>query len=193
MILMSYYEEIKAYEPANDQEANDKKVILTYIEDFEHNILTRDNEIAHMTSSGLILNKSLDKILMIHHNIYNTWAWTGGHADGEEDMLKTAVKEAMEETGLKNIVPLKKDLASIDILPVYGHMKRGKYVSAHLHLNASYALIASEDEVPVVNEEETSGVQWVPVCDLSSYSNEPYLIDVYMKIVNWARRNTLGV
>lgn len=187
---MSYYEEIKAYEPANDQEENDKKVILTYIEDFEHNILTRDNEIAHMTSSGLILNKSLDKILMIHHNIYNTWAWTGGHADGEEDMLKTAVKEAMEETGLKNIVPLKKDLASIDILPVYGHMKRGKYVSAHLHLNASYALIASEDEVPVVNEEETSGVQWVPVCDLSSYSNEPYLIDVYMKIVNWARKNT---
>ncbi len=169
---------------------NDKRVILNYIDHFKSNILTRENEIAHMTSSGLILNKSLDKILMIHHNIYQTWAWTGGHADGESDMLKTALKEAKEETGLKDIVPFRRELASIDILPVYGHMKRGRYVSAHLHLNTSYALIASETEVPVVNVEETSGVQWVPVNDLSSFSNEPYLIDVYMKIVQWARKKS---
>ncbi len=187
---MSYYQEIKSFTPANEQEANDKRVILNYIDHFKSNILTRENEIAHMTSSGLILNKSLDKILMIHHNIYQTWAWTGGHADGESDMLKTALKEAKEETGLKDIVPFRRELASIDILPVYGHMKRGRYVSAHLHLNTSYALIASETEVPVVNVEETSGVQWVPVNDLSSFSNEPYLIDVYMKIVQWARKKS---
>ncbi|WP_430886487.1 NUDIX hydrolase [Fusibacter sp. JL216-2] len=187
---MSYYQEIKSFTPANEQEANDKRVILNYIDHFKSNILTRENEIAHMTSSGLILNKSLDKILMIHHNIYQTWAWTGGHADGESDMLKTALKEAKEETGLKDIVPFRRKLASIDILPVYGHMKRGRYVSAHLHLNTSYALIASETEVPVVNVEETSGVQWVPVNDLSSFSNEPYLIDVYMKIVQWARKKS---
>jgi len=189
---MTYYEEIKAYQPVNDQEVNDKKIILSYIEKFETDILTRANEIAHMTSSGLILNESLDKILMIHHNIYKTWAWTGGHADGESDMLKTAVKEAKEETGLENIVPFKKDLASIDILPVYGHVKRGQYVSAHLHLNTSYALIASELDLPIVNEEETSGVQWVPVDELSSYSNEPYLIEVYLKIVDWARKQNRG-
>lgn len=187
---MSYYQEIKLFTPANEQEANDKRVILNYIDHFKSNILTRENEITHMTSSGLILNKSLDKILMIHHNIYQTWAWTGGHADGESDMLKTALKEAKEETGLKDIVPFRRELASIDILPVYGHMKRGRYVSAHLHLNTSYALIASETEVPVVNVEETSGVQWVPVNDLSSFSNEPYLIDVYMKIVQWARKKS---
>ena len=49
-----------------------------------------------MTSSGLIFNKNLDKILMVHHNIYNTWSWTGGHADGEDDLLKVAIKEAKE-------------------------------------------------------------------------------------------------
>jgi len=61
--------------------------------------LLRDNEIAHITSSGFILNKSLDKALLIHHNIRNVWAWTGGHADGNSNLLEVAIQEAVEETG----------------------------------------------------------------------------------------------
>ncbi|MDF2821201.1 MAG: hydrolase [Clostridiales bacterium] len=146
---MNYREEIRKYQPVNEQEMNDKKVILDYIEYFYEDILTRENQIAHMTSSGLILNESLDKILMIHHNIYKTWTWTGGHAEGDSDMLGVALKEAKEETGVMNIVSLTQNLASIDIIPVYGHVKRGKYVSSHLHLNTSYILIADEKEALV--------------------------------------------
>ena len=184
---MPYLNEIKNYRPNNAQEESDKKVIINYIENFRHNILTRENEIAHMTSSGLILNENLTKILMIHHNIYNTWTWTGGHADGDSNMLEVAIKEAKEETGVKNIRALSTDMASIDILPVYGHIKRGKYISSHLHLNTSYALIADENEVLVLNEDETSDVGWIEIDKLNQFSNEPYIIDVYMKIVNWAR------
>lgn len=186
---MNFREEIMKYQPINEQEKNDKKVILDYIDFFYENILTRENQIAHMTSSGLILNKSLDKILMIHHNIYDTWTWTGGHADGDSDMLKVALKEAKEETGLCNVRPLIYDLASIDILPVYGHIKRGKYVSAHLHLNTSYILIADEGDKLAINEEETSDVGWVEVSSLHEYSNEPYLIEVYKKIIDKGRNS----
>lgn len=185
---MNYREEIQRYKPINEQESNDKKIILDYIEHFYENILTRDNQIAHITSSGLILNKSLNKILMIHHNIYNTWTWTGGHADGDSDMLKVALKEAKEETGASNIVPLTEKLISIDIIPVYGHIKRGKYVSSHLHLNTSYALIADEEENLVINKEETSDVDWVEINRLDQYSNEPYLINIYNKIIEKARK-----
>ncbi|WP_069999127.1 NUDIX hydrolase [Cellulosilyticum sp. I15G10I2] len=184
---MYFREEILKYEPVNEQEKSDKKIILQYIEHFYHNILTRENQIAHMTSSGLILNKSLDKILMIYHNIYNTWAWTGGHADGDSNMLEVALKEAREETGVSNILPLSDDLASVDIIPVYGHRKRGVYVSSHLHLNTSYVLIADENERLVINKEETSGVSWVEVNKLEQYSNEPYLIEIYKKIIERAR------
>lgn len=189
---MPYIDEIEAFMPSNPQEENDKIIILEYISKFSDTILTRDNRIAHMTSSGLILNPSLDKILMIHHNIYKTWAWTGGHADGERDMLFTAVKEAKEETGVVNIHPLSNEIASLDILPVYGHFKNKQYVSAHLHLNVSYALVAEEHEALRINVEETSGVQWIPVPQLDKFSNEPYLIDVYMKIVDWARNQASG-
>jgi len=185
---MSYLNEIIMYEPSNEQEDNDKKIILNYIKDYPHNILTRENEIAHMTSSGLILNEALDKILMIHHNIYNTWTWTGGHADGDVNMLEIAIKEAIEETGVKSVRPLTEQMVAIDILTVNGHEKRGRYVSAHLHLNTSYALIADESDEFILNEDETSGVEWVDVDRLHEYSNEPYLIDVYMKIVNKARQ-----
>lgn len=180
---IDYKKAISEYIPVNIQEESDKNIILDYIDAFRENILKRENKIAHMTSSALILNEKMDKILMIHHNIYNTWTWTGGHADGEADMLSVAVREAMEETGIKYPHLLMRDIASLDIIPVYGHMKRGEYVSAHLHLNTSFILIADENEELTVNEDETSGVRWIEKNRLEEYSNEPYLIAIYNKIL----------
>jgi len=185
---MKYINQIKAYKCMNDQEKNDKEIILNFIKDYEHNILTRENQIAHITSSGFIMNASLSKVLMIHHNIYNTWAWTGGHADGESDLLKIAVKEAKEETGLDSIHVMDAEIASIDILPVKGHIKRGAYVSAHLHLNVAYLLKASEDQSLVLNERETSGLQWFDLNKIDLQSKEPELIKIYNKLINKAKK-----
>lgn len=184
---MPFRDAVRKYKPVNDQEANDQGIMLYYMDHFQETVLTRANELAHMTSSGLILNESMDKVLMIHHNIYGTWTWTGGHADGESDMLKVALKEACEETGVERIRPLDGAIASIDILPVWGHYKRGEYVSAHLHLNTSYVLIADERDKLVINKEETSGVRWVEVDRLHAFSNEPYLIEVYHKIIAYGK------
>lgn len=184
---MKFIKQIEDYIAVNEQDKNDRKVILDYINDYKDNILTRDNEIAHMTSSAFILNKTCDKVLMIHHNIYNTWTWTGGHADGEEDLLTTAIKEAMEETGLKKLKTLSSYISSLDILPVWGHMKRGSYVSAHLHLNASYILIADENEELLINEEETSGIAWISIEDMPAKSNEPFLLEIYFKLIERAK------
>ena len=107
--------------------------MLDYLHLFEGNILTRENEFAHFTSSGFILNENKDKVLMIYHNLYNSWAWTGGHADGEEDLLKVAIKEAKEETGVVNIQPLSTQIMSLDILPVWGHMKKVPML-AHINI-----------------------------------------------------------
>ncbi|MHC1747138.1 MAG: NUDIX hydrolase [Cellulosilyticaceae bacterium] len=184
---MLFTKQIVAYEPQNEQEIGDKRVILDYIETFPDNILLRSNVFAHLTSSGFIMNENLDKILMIHHNIYNTWAWTGGHADGDTDLLYIALKEATEETGVVNVRALDGKINSIDILPVWGHMKNGRYVSAHLHLNASYILIADENDALCINEDETTGVKWVPIDKITEYSNEPDIIAVYHKLIQRAQ------
>lgn len=183
---MNYKSEIEKYIPSNLQEESDKNIILDYIERYD-NVLLRENKIAHITSSGLVLNRSLDKVLMVHHNIYNTWSWTGGHADGEKNTLKVAIKEAVEETGVNDIFPLTENIVSLDILPVYGHIKKGKYVSAHIHLSISYVLIANEEDTLVVKEDENSGVKWIKVSEIEKLSNEPYLINIYNKIIEKAK------
>ncbi len=61
---------------------------------------------------------------MIHHNIYKTWAWTGGHADGDPDLIHVAIKEAIEETGVKHFHVVSEEILSLDVLTVDGHIKK---------------------------------------------------------------------
>lgn len=177
---MRWIEDIRNYIPYNEQEEKDKKTIVFALSKFE-NLLTRENPLAHMTSSGYIVNKERTKVLMIYHNIYNSWAWTGGHADGESDLLSVAVKEAVEETGVKNIKVITSDIFSVDVIEVLGHVKKGVYVSAHLHLNACYLLEADERDELFVKPDENSGVQWLPIDELHKYSSEPHMIKLYTK------------
>lgn len=179
--------QIASYVPVCEQERVDKKNIYHYIKAHPHNILMRENEIAHMTSSGFIMNPSLTKVLVIFHKVYQAWGWTGGHMDGDRDMLAVALKEAKEETGLQHLRPLSKHMMSLDILPVWGHMKKGSYVGAHLHLNGAYVLIADERAPLIQNEEETEGVMWINADEIATYSTEPELVVVYDKLIRAAR------
>jgi len=184
---MNYIDQINEFVSVNSQESQDKKIIIDYNEQFSHNILLRDNDIAHITSSGFIMNKTLDKALMVHHNIRNVWSWTGGHADGDRDLLKVAIKEAKEETGIINVTPLTENIITIDILPVYGHMRKGKYVSGHFHLSIAYILITSEEEKLIVNEDENSGVRWFDVDKFNDSYFDIHDVYLYNKLIKRAK------
>jgi 8-oxo-dGTP pyrophosphatase MutT (NUDIX family) len=179
---MNWKKAIENYIPYNEQEKSDKEVILYCINNFE-DVLTRENKIAHITSSAFVVNKARDKALMIYHNIYNSWSWTGGHADGEGDLLEVALKEAREETGVNNIQPVTSEIFGLDILPVLGHVKRGIYISAHLHLSLSYLIQGDEGEALFVKEDENSDVKWIPIDEVNTYSNEPHMHRVYEKLI----------
>ena len=189
---MKFIDQILKYKPVNEQDLSDKNIILNYINDYRQNILLRENFIAHMTSSGFVINRECTKVLMIFHKIYNTWTWTGGHADGMEDLLEVALKEAKEETGLKNLVSISDNVYSVDILPVWGHFKKGKYISAHLHLNTSFILIGDEREELIVNEEETNGVKWILIEDMIEHSKEPFLIEIYLRLIEKAKEKLIN-
>ena len=177
-----YVDEIRAYQPRDGQEAADRKMILEYIARFPDSILTRENEIAHMTSSGFVVNADATRVLMAHHNIYRVWAWTGGHADGEGDLLSVALREAREETGAVHVRPLSAEIASLDILPVWGHVKRGKYVCAHQHLNVSYLLLADEADPLRPRAGENTRVAWLDAARLLEFTNEWQMDGVYTKL-----------
>lgn len=183
---MHYIEAIETYQSICDQERNDQKIMLAHIAQYGDQTLSREQQLAHFTSSSIILNEEMTHMLMIHHNIYNTWTWTGGHMDSETDFLKVALKEASEETGLTQLRPLCESINSLDILPVWGHVKRGAYVSAHLHLNASFVLIAPMTEALSIKPDENSDIKWVPFEAVNAHSNEPDIIAVYNKLLSRA-------
>ena len=191
---MNYVEEIINFKPSCKQEENDKKLMLELINKYGDEILYRESELFHITSSSFTMNKTLDKVLMVHHNIYNSWSWIGGHADGEENLLSVALREIQEESGVSKMKAERDKAISLDILTTNGHIKRGKYVSSHLHLNISYYIIADEDEELHIKPDENSGVKWIPVDELEVYVTEPDMLVIYKKILHKIKENNpLGI
>ncbi|MDD2493038.1 MAG: NUDIX hydrolase [Bacilli bacterium] len=182
--MEKYREQIEKFVPTCEQEIKDKELILECIDTYQNKILTREIKIAHLTASGLICNHDFTKILMAYHNIYDSWSWTGGHVDGDFDLYEVALKEATEEVGITNLKAFSSDIISLEILPVYGHIKRDQYVSCHLHLNVTYVFIADENEKVKAKEDENSGVMWIKERELEKYCTEEEMIPVYRKIIN---------
>ena len=182
-----FREEIAAFVPQTPAEEADQRQMLAYIDQYPDTILFRENPAVHMTASGFVLSADGEWVLMAHHNIYKVWAWTGGHADGEEDLLSVALREAREEPGASHIRPLSEQIASLEILPVWGHVKRGVYVPSHLHLNVSYLLTADRDGPLKVREGENTGVAWLPANRLLELTNEWQMDPVYTKLLERGR------
>ncbi|MEK4283106.1 MULTISPECIES: NUDIX hydrolase [Ureibacillus] len=178
---MDLRQQIKNYTPYNAQEAKDQELILRYMDTFD-NLLTRGNEFAHFTASAWLVNKDRTKVLMVYHNIYQSWSWVGGHADGDADLLGVAIKEAKEETGLKQVTPVLKDIFSIEILGVAAHEKKGKHVATHLHLNATFLLEANEHELLHIKPDENSDIKWFLLDEAVEASTERELQVVYKKL-----------
>jgi 8-oxo-dGTP pyrophosphatase MutT (NUDIX family) len=176
-----YKEEFNSYIPKCEQEEVDKRAIVNFINNND-NCLLRTNLIAHITSSAIVVNKKMDKVLFAHHNIYNSWAWVGGHNDGNPNLLEVAIKEAREETGISNIIPYNDEIISIDVIQVENHIKNGCFVGDHLHLNATFLLIANEEDNLIVKEDENSGVRWFYINEVFNYVNEERIKKVYSKI-----------
>lgn len=172
------YNEIKNYIPFDEKEANDKEVMLEFIKNND-DVLTRNNRIGHFTTSAWITNKDRTKVLMIYHNIYKSWAWVGGHVDGDEDFLRVIKKEIGEETGLTNLKLLSDGLCGLNIVTVENHIKRGKQVSSHLHFDVEFLFEADENDAIRIKEDENSGVKWVDINKVNEYSTEEIMWPIY--------------
>lgn len=167
-------EDLENYKPFDEQEIKDKELFLKYINLYSKShkpmdyLLIRDNSFAHFSATAFVVNKQKNKVLLIHHNIFNGWAYPGGHADGEEDLLSVAIREVEEETGIK-ATPLDTSIFSIQALPVLGHIKNCKYVSAHTHLDVIFLLEADDTHQLRIKPDENKYVGWFPLTS-STYS-----------------------
>lgn len=179
---MEILESIERYIPFNEQEERDRVLILRALRE-EKNVFSRENEAMHMTASAWVTNETQDRVLMAYHNLYDSWSWLGGHADGECDLLSVALREVYEESGITRVRPASEEIFSLEILTVDGHEKRGRYVSSHLHLNVTYLLIADEEDALRIKPDENSGVKWFTPKGAVEASSEPWFrTRIYTKL-----------
>ncbi|MCL2694908.1 MAG: NUDIX hydrolase [Clostridiales bacterium] len=182
MIFEKLLSEIEAYAPQSEQETVDQRLMADYCRRHGPATLGR-GLLAHLTGSGFIVNADGRRALLVHHNQRGAWGWTGGHADGDADLLAVAQREAREETGLLHVHALSPHIGSLDVLPVFGHFKRGSWVPAHIHLSVSYLLWADENQPLTVKPDENSGVSWFPADYFTAENFSPTDTALYSKLM----------
>lgn len=112
----------------------------------------RSHAAGHMTGSAWLLNPTGDKALLtLHHNLQR-WMQTGGHADGDPDTLRVALKEAEEESGITGIVPITEEIFDIDIHLIPARPAKGE--PAHFHYDVRYLLRAPHEQYAISHESD---------------------------------------
>lgn len=157
-------QQIENFKPTSEQEEKDKEYFLKFIDSFD-DVLTRENIFGHFTSSAFVLNKDRTKILLVSRNIDDGFIFPGGHIDGEKDSLAVAMREVEEETGVK-AKPVFNEIFTIWTGPVKSHIKRGKFVPAHIHLDLVYLVEADDTKELRIKPDENKSVIWANFNDI---------------------------
>ena len=184
---MRLFDIITNYKPMNQQEEYDRNQMLQFMKN-NANYLERENQIGHFTASMWTVNKERTKTLMVYHNLYDSWSWIGGHADGMDNLCEVALKELREETGVESARLISEDVFSLETLAVSGHMRKGIWIPSHLHFNLTFLAEAEEDEELTVQEEENSAVHWWTFEEALKVSTEQWMIEnIYKKLIERSR------
>lgn len=181
---MSLLEDIEKIEPYNELEVETIKSLRQFLSAFGDFAYSRECLPGHMSTVVWVVNPSRTKVLMGYHNLYKTFTWFGGHADGEFDLLKNAEKEMEEETGISEFKVLNngKPIACI-VLKVLSHVKKGKMIPDHIHYAPVYVFEVSEDKAFRIAEGENSAIQWVDNEKILKTVTEDNVLPIYEMII----------
>ena len=128
----------------------------------ESNVFSKKNLSAHFTGSAWVVSPDKCKTLLTHHKKLNKWLQLGGHADGNKNLLKVAVQEAKEESGLKNFKILSEKIFDVDIhkIPQFGSEP------SHLHYDVRFLLQANPEKESIIISHESHSLAWVPIDEI---------------------------
>ena|SRR5437016_526296 len=154
MLRQNLIEKLHNYNPT-DEELEFKERMLAFIAQYP-NCFERSLAIGHITASSWLINKDNSKALLMHHAKLDRWFQLGGHCDGNSNVLAVAIKEAQEESGIKDIVSVSSHIFDIDIHLI----PENKREKEHYHYDVRFLLHVMSDEF-IKQNEESKALRWI--------------------------------
>jgi 8-oxo-dGTP pyrophosphatase MutT (NUDIX family) len=131
-----------------------RKTMLHFLADYPH--FSRESHIGHFTASAFLLNPKGTHALLLHHKKLGLWVQPGGHCDGEKDLLKVALQETREETGLE-ATAVSTQIFDLDI----HWIPPQKAELGHFHFDVRFLLQAPSEKFQ--NNHESLDMCWSPL------------------------------
>ena len=157
---------LKQYQPRFMDEMAFVKRSVDYVEQHE-DCFYRELKPAHVTGSAWVVNPDRSRVLMMHHKKLNQWFQPGGHADGDADIIRVALKETEEETGInaEHIKLVDGSIFDVDIHTIapYGNDPQ------HEHIDVRF-LLEIDDRIAVPGNDESHEVLWIDLLAVSHYN-----------------------
>ena len=140
---------------------------IDFVEQHE-NIFYRELWPAHVTGSAWVVSPDRESVLMLHHRKLDQWFQPGGHADGDNDVLRVALRETSEETGVDpaHIRLVGNEVFDVDIHTIHASAEAPR----HEHIDIRF-LVEIDDSLPLHGNDESHDVLWVDFHDISRFNN----------------------
>jgi len=154
--------------------------------DHETGYFSRNSYNGHFTGSAWIVSPDKSSILMTHHKKLGKWIQLGGHADGENDLLKVALREAKEESGIQQFKVLSEKIFDLDIHAIPQH----NYEPGHLHYDIRFLIEADPTGEAVIISDESHDVTWIPLEDVAKINPEVSIQRMIKKTILMKEKKT---
>ncbi len=166
------------YFPNDEDEKTYKNKMLLFLKTHK-NCFDRSCIEGHFTSSCWLIDNTNNRALLMHHTKLNKWFQLGGHCDGNKNILEVSIQEAREESGIKNIEPVNKQIFDVDIhlIPQINQIK------SHFHYDVRFLLQVKSNEVPLKNH-ESKELRWVYKNDNKLPTQNKSVLRMYNKWKN---------
>jgi 8-oxo-dGTP pyrophosphatase MutT (NUDIX family) len=160
---------LRRHAPADPHETGDRDAILRLVETepacFSRHTFTP----GHVTGSAFVVCPATGLVLLHHHRRLDAWLQLGGHDEGEHDPRATALREAAEESGLRDLVLLSDEILDVHVHPI----PAGKGEPPHLHHDVRYALATLAPGAIHRDAAESIDLRWFRLAEAAEKMNEP--------------------
>ena len=156
---------------------------LTFL-DSSPQVFERSHPSGHFTGSAWLVDARGHRVLLTHHRKLDRWLQLGGHADGDTNLARVALREAEEESGLRDLI-VEPAIFDLDrhLIPARGNEP------AHWHYDVRYVVRATGDETFAVNH-ESHALAWR---DIEQFAADPDFDESMRRMAGkWLRRSGAG-